>query len=575
MYDLKLGFFFSGQSQASLFTMSQKTPTSPKEKTAPILLRKGSHSKIPLKEKIVQIYEALFRGEEPGAGNPNFWDELFLLKVNSTFIEAEFEKLNGEQLVALKETINHLFYKCVETLKEDHPIRIANAIQTLCALTRGVYKKSLGDYGFDVINILVGFDNAESQMQHLVERLNYFLSSEQSSGLTGVALRMLLVLVTVTENVSQNTILEYLMINSVFESIVQIMGDPAVRQTHGHDALLLLTILVQYRKYESANPYIVKLSILDDELALNGFAQVISTMLTEFNRMYQSKTTEAHGSFMATLTNMVGSMFVAEEKKVEAVKANDTILLALYEAIHLNRNFITTLTQCHTPSTPATPPDVPSSPTTSGPTVPKSPLETASSFEAALHADTTTHPTNLLVTFLQYSSIILQDIKDTARFNNSKLCLTILTCIAEDQYANSLMHDVNMNFPVYLHKMPMRHRKPSVDKRPASRPLASAVIDLMVEFIQSHLMKNFPTELYLKCLGITHRILCYQKKCRVRLSYPWKELWTALINLLKFVMTHEAHLLKKHDIFYLSTQVSLRPRHELPPYALTLFCIVP
>jgi hypothetical protein len=27
--------------------------------------------------------------------------------------------------------------------------------------------------------------------------------------------------------------------------------------------------LVQYRKYESANPYIVKLSILDDELALH------------------------------------------------------------------------------------------------------------------------------------------------------------------------------------------------------------------------------------------------------------------------------------------------------------------
>ncbi len=40
-------------------SMAQKPPTSPKEKVS--LLRKASHTKIPLKEKIVQIYEAFFR----------------------------------------------------------------------------------------------------------------------------------------------------------------------------------------------------------------------------------------------------------------------------------------------------------------------------------------------------------------------------------------------------------------------------------------------------------------------------------------------------------------------------------
>lgn len=526
-------------------------PTSPKDKKLPLLLRKGSSNKIPLKEKIVQIYEAFFRGEDPAAGNPNFWDEFFLLKANTTFIENEFDKLTAEQLVGLKENINDLFFKCTEVLKQGNLIRVVNALQTVCALIQGVFKKSSSDHGFDIIDILIGFDAAELQMQILMESVNSILLGDNPLSVKSLALRLPLVLVTATDNVSQNTMLEYVMINSIFETIVQILGNTLARQDHGHDAVLLLTILVQYRKYESANPYIVKLSILDDELALTGFAQVVSYTMTEFNRQYQLKNTEQATGFFASLTSMVGSMFVAEEKKIEPVKANDSILLALYEAVHLNRNFITTLTHSHTPSTPTTPPASPTTPkanplTSQG--VP-SPLPDATLTEPA------NQPTNLLVTFLEYCSIIMQDSKDGSRFNNAKLCLIILTCIAEDQYANSLMHDVNMNFRVPLHKMPMRHRKVTVDKKPPSRPLACALLDLMGEFLMSHMMKNFPMELYLKCLGVVQRVLCYQKKCRVRLQYTWKDLWTALINLLKFVLSNETYLVKKHDIFQLSNKV--------------------
>ncbi|CAH1784643.1 unnamed protein product [Owenia fusiformis] len=538
--------------------MTTTTPITPPisptaSKPRPILLRKSSGGKGALKEKIVQIYEAFFKGTDPSVGNPNFWDELFLLKVNTTFIETEFEKLSGDQLLSLKDNINTLFYKCVLTLKEDYPIRIVNAIQTICALVRGIFKKSIGgDFGFDMIDILIGFDAAEGLMQTLIEHCNHFLTGEHSDNLKGLVLKLLLVLVTATENVSQNTLLEYVMINSVYEAIVLLLGNPTMRQAHGHDAVLLLTILVQYRKYESANPYIVKLSILDDELALNGYAQVVSSALTEYNRLYQQKNIEPQNTgFFSSFTNMVGNMFIPEESSnVEAIKANDSILLALYEAIHLNRNFITTLTHSHTHSAPTTPPSSPVTPgTPSGGEEPGTPKMDITALEP------TNQPTNLLVTFLEYSSIIMQNTRDETRFNNAKLCLTIMTCIAEDQYANSLMHDVNMNFRVPLHRMPMRHRKGMVDGEPPSRPLACSFLDLMVEFTMSHMMKNLPMELYLKCLGIAHRVLCYQKKCRVRLQYTWKGMWTALINLLKFMMSNENYLVKKHDIFNLCSKV--------------------
>lgn len=503
-----------------------------------------------LKEKIVQIYEAFFQGEDPSAGNANFWEELFLLKVNTVFIESEIEKLSGESLLSLKENVNLLFYHAVEILKQDNPVRTVNALHTISALVRGIYKKNLRDSGFDVIDILIGFDVAESVIQSLVASLNRFLNNDYLGALKQLVLKFLLVLASVTDNISQNTLLEYILINSVYEAIIQILGSSTWRHTLGVDAVVLLTLLVQYRKYESANPYIVKLSILDDELALTGYAQVLSVALSDFNTDYKLKSAEQQTGWFSTFASMVGSMFVAEEKQIAAVRANDAILLALYEAIHLNRNFITALTHAHTPSIPSTP----ASPTPGNvPPGDGQGLLPEKNIQAPIEPEN--QPTNLLVIFLEYTSIVIQDTKEESRCNNARLCLIILTCIAEDQYANSLMHDINMNFRVPLHKMPMRHRKLKYEACPPSRPLACALLDLMVEFLMSHLMKSMPLELHARCLGICHRTLCYQKRCRVRLQYPWKHLWTALINLLKFILSLEGHLVKRYNIFHICSKI--------------------
>jgi hypothetical protein len=59
------------------------------------------------------------------------------------------------------------------------------------------------------------------------------------------------------------------------------------------------------------------------------------------------------------------------------------------------------------------------------------------------------------------------------------------------------MHDPNLVFSVKLHKAPMRHRKISATDGAfasgQSKSLACSVMDLMVEFIRSHLMKRVST----------------------------------------------------------------------------------
>lgn len=68
-------------------------------------------------------------------------------------------------------------------------------------------------------------------------------------------------------------------------------------------------------------------------------------------------------------------------------------------------------------------------------------------------------------------------------------------------------------------------------------------------------MKKFPHELYELALGVVLRVLCHQKRCRLRLSLcPWKELWAALIALLKFLHSSDSALIRKFDLFALATQ---------------------
>lgn len=88
--------------------------------------------------------------------------------------------------------------------------------------------------------------------------------------------------------------------------------------------------------------------------------------------------------------------------------------------------------------------------------------------------------------------------------------------------------------------------------------------------MMSHLMKKLPTELYQLSIGIVHRLICYEKKSNVRISYAWKELWEALIMVLKFLFVNESYFSKKRIIFSLILQVSISNIYKLILFYFTI-----
>lgn len=79
---------------------------------------------------------------------------------------------------------------------------------------------------------------------------------------------------------------------------------------------------------------------------------------------------------------------------------------------------------------------------------------TSQSLDQHLSQPPSNPPSNLLVIFLQACSAILQEtkIENNNIYDTIKLFMLVLVCIGEDQYANSILHDSNVLYSVFLYK---------------------------------------------------------------------------------------------------------------------------
>ncbi|XP_052565024.1 armadillo-like helical domain-containing protein 3 isoform X8 [Culex pipiens pallens] len=355
--------------------------------------RSGSGTKQP-KEKIVYIFESLFRGEDVVRGYNNFWNELFLITPPSLeILDTEIQQLDDLKMCAAKPNIILVVKKCIEMLDSDNPKRVNNSLITLSSLTFALCRKYsvTQETSENYLEYVVA--EAEDEIKSLIDKIKVLLSESDESSFYCIKF---LLPILITNSCGRNKIMEYIMAaNNLFEPLKKILSDPTQRLKYGNDIVILLTLLVNYRKSDRTNPYAVQLSLLDDEFALHGFGQIISTTLFEFIRLQSTNDVTTHNnSWISSFSSIVGNIFLSEEidGKSQNIRQNTVLLLALYEAVHLNRNFITTLATTHTETSTA-----PSDLLSNSDVLPE--VQTAPMLEASQY------PTNLIVAVFQYCDV--------------------------------------------------------------------------------------------------------------------------------------------------------------------------
>lgn len=138
-----------------------------------------------------------------------------------------------------------------------------------------------------------------------------------------LALRVFIVILTACDNVGQNALIEFFLVNDIFDTLLRVLSSGASTESLPYEALFLLAVLCNYRKYETANPYVRHLTDTSDELVLNAIGMLISRVFLRYNQHYARATNVAQqpAGLLSRITALVGSMFTESDAALSTDEA--------------------------------------------------------------------------------------------------------------------------------------------------------------------------------------------------------------------------------------------------------------
>ncbi|EFC48169.1 predicted protein [Naegleria gruberi] len=485
------------------------------------------------REKYIAMIETIFNYRDetnkPFEKPDSYWDELFLLKINIGFLENTIVLQTEEELMNIEQTIlNPFCLKCLFYLNDDSQIRRANAIQTLCIIFKGLFSKKWNNFSVRIMSLVCGFQSADEFFKILLSKSCQLLLKDVKK-VKQMTLALFIILLTGADNANQNAIIDYFTLVDVFEPLLFVIEDPSFSGKMKKNAIICLSLLCNYRKYETDNKYIAHIGSIQKPSSMIALADVITKFLLVWNEDFE-KSIEQPGIVNYVWSSIFGSSTEQVSKKARSVNEISGSLLLLYELANHNKDFVGSMTRSLA--------QISDEKTDS----PKRNIK--DQLDELQKTKTTKLCPLIFQEFLKFTSILFQEPFYTTKHvnNNSTLsktseditsqyythfCLLVILCLIEKKVFRKYIFDINTKLDFFLFK---KEKAVFVKNQyNGYGTLAKVLMELLIDFIFHHLQrKHFPVDLAMRALSAIHLLICQSRKYRVRFAVDWDTLWKAL-----------------------------------------------
>ncbi|CCU76332.1 hypothetical protein BGHDH14_bgh03250 [Blumeria hordei DH14] len=255
-------------------------------------------------QKVVSLYQQLFKDEDEVETTEGFWKELFLLKPDKPALLQVIDSLSPEDLL-----------QC----------QVCHLEQTCTAFLAAVLSKKYTNPSSDIINILAGFDQVDASFSDFVAALDQTIKMGRSCNFSAFMFHYTNKLVQESQTLS-----------------------------HPVGSFILLGLLANYNKFEIQNPYQLRLDDFVNELTIQKLIRSVGYTCASLREDYVAVQHDLpEGWSISNTLSMIGLGVLAPVK--QATPAYDpeitremfaklpgseaAILLATYDFVYANKLF--------------------------------------------------------------------------------------------------------------------------------------------------------------------------------------------------------------------------------------------